>query len=158
MKNTFRPTLIAAALCLAVLSVAATAMAEERGSKDEAVAMVKKAVAAIKADGKEKAFAAIDDPKGPYRDRDLYVVVYDLSGKCLAHGANPKQIGKDLLELRDPDGKFFVKERVEMAKTQPSFWQDYKFLNPVTRQIEPKSMYLEKVDDMLVGCGVYKPA
>lgn len=150
--------LIAVALCLVVLCIAVSAMAQERGSKDEAVAMVQKAVAAIKADGKDKAFAAINAPGGAFHDGDLYVVVYDLSGKCLAHGANPKQIGKDLLELRDPDGKFFVKERVEMAKTQPSFWQDYKFLNPVTRQIEPKSMYLEKVDDMLVGCGVYKPS
>ena len=156
-KEDFMKRLIAAALCLVVLCIAVSAMAQERGSKDEAVAMVKKAVAAIKADGKDKAFAVINAPGGPFHDRDLYVVVYDLSGKCLAHGANPKQIGKDLLELRDPDGKFFVKERVEMAKTQPSFWQDYKFLNPVTRQIEPKSMYLEKVDDILVGCGIYKP-
>ena len=76
----------------------------------EGLAMVKKAVAAIKADGKEKTFSAIDDPNGPYRDRDLYVVVYDLSGKCLAHGANPKQIGKDLLELRDPDGTLLSPE------------------------------------------------
>ena len=150
--------LLVVALCLAVMGFAATAMAEERGTKDEAVAMVKKAVAAIKADGKDKAFAAINAPGGTFHDRDLYVVVYDLSGKCLAHGANPKQIGKDLLELRDPDGTFFVKERVEMAKTQASFWQGYKFLNPMTRQIEPKSMYLEKVDDVLVGCGVYKPS
>jgi signal transduction histidine kinase len=145
-------------LCLAVLCLAASAALaqESKGTKEEAVAMVKKAVAAIKADGKEKTFAAIDDPNGPYRDRDLYVVVYDLSGKCLAHGANPKQIGKDLLELRDPDGKFFVKERVELGKTKDSFWQDYKFLNPSNKLIEPKSMYLEKVDGMLVGCGVYK--
>ncbi len=145
-------------LCLAVLCLAASAALaqESKGTKEEAVAMVKKAVAAIKADGKEKTFSAIDDPNGPYRDRDLYVVVYDLSGKCLAHGANPKQIGKDLLELRDPDGKFFVKERVELGKTKDSFWQDYKFLNPSNKLIEPKSMYLEKVDGMLVGCGVYK--
>lgn len=119
--------------------------------------MVQKAVAAIKADGRDKAFAAIDDPKGPFRDRDLYVVVYDLTGKCLAHGANPRQIGKDLIELRDPDGKFFVKERVELAKTKDSFWQDYKFLDPMTKLIEPKSMYLEKMGDILVGCGIYKP-
>jgi signal transduction histidine kinase len=150
--------LTTAVLFLALSCFAAIAMADDRGTKDEAVAMVKKAVAAIKTDGKEKAFEAINAPGAPFHDRDLYVVVYDLSGKCLAHGANPKQIGKDLLELRDPDGKFFVKERVEMAKTQDSFWQDYKFLNPVTRQIEPKSMYMEKVDGMLVGCGVYKPS
>lgn len=145
-------------LCLlGMCFVAAPLWAQTRGTKEEAQAMVKKAVAAIKADGKEKAFAAIDDPKGPFRDRDLYVVVYDLQGKCLAHGANPKQIGKDLIGLRDPDGKFFVKERVELAKTHDNFWQDYKFLNPMTKLIEPKSMYLEKVGDILVGCGIYKP-
>jgi len=145
-------------LCLAGLALSAgVALAADRGTKEEAVAMVQKAVAAIKADGREKAFAAIDDPKGPFRDRDLYVVVYDLQGKCLAHGANPKQIGRDLMGLRDPDGKYFVKERVELAKTQDSFWQDYKFMNPMTKLIEPKSMYMEKVGDLLVGCGIYKP-
>jgi signal transduction histidine kinase len=144
-------------LCLAcLLSTAVPASAQDKGTKDEAVAMVKKAVAAIKADGRDKAFAAINDPNGPFRDRDLYVVVYDLSGKCLAHGANPKQIGKDLTELRDPDGKYFIKERVELAKTKDSFWQDYKFLNPANKLIEPKSMYLEKADGLLVGCGAYK--
>jgi cytochrome c len=140
-------------LCFMALYV----QAADRGTKEEAVAMVQKAVAAIKADGRDKAFAAIDDHNGPFRDRDLYVVVYDLQGKCLAHGANAKQIGKDLIELRDPDGKFFVKERVELAKTKDSFWQDYKFLNPQTKLIEHKSMYLEKVGDILVGCGIYKP-
>ncbi len=148
---------ILAAMCLGLLIAAAIAHAEDRGTKEEAVAMVKKAVAAIKADGRDKAFAAINDPSGPFRDNDLYVVVYDLQGKCLAHGANAKQIGKDLIGLRDPDGKYFVKERVELGKTQDSFWQDYKFLNPATKLIEHKSMYMEKVDDMLVGCGIYKP-
>jgi cytochrome c len=144
-------------LCLAcLLSTAAPAQAQDKGSKEEAMAMVQKAVAAIKADGRDKAFAAINDPNGPFRDRDLYVVVYDLSGKCLAHGANPKQIGKDLTELRDPDGKFFIKERVELAKTKDSFWQDYKFLNPANKLIEPKSMYMEKSGDLLIGCGVYQ--
>jgi cytochrome c len=145
-------------LCITLLCCVATVvLAEERGTKEEAIALVQKAVAALKADGQEKTFTAINDPKGPFIDRDLYVVVYDLQGKCLAHGANPKQIGKDLIQLRDPDGKFFVKERVELAKTQNSFWQDYKFLNPMTKLIEPKSMYLEKVGDLLIGCGIYKP-
>ena len=151
MNRLSRTVVCLIGLCL----LAVPALAQDRGTKEQAVAMVKKAVTAIAADGREKAFAAINDPNGPFRDRDLYVVVYDLQGKCLAHGANAKQIGKDLIELRDPDGKFFVKERVELAKTQDSFWQDYKFLNPQTRLIEHKSMYMEKVGDVLVGCGIY---
>ncbi len=96
--------------------------AVEPGTAKEAVAMVQKAVAYIKAQGKEKGFAEISNPKGQFVDRDLYVTVYDLNGKCLAHGANPKMIGKDLIGLKDPDGKAFVKERVDTAKTKDKFW------------------------------------
>jgi hypothetical protein len=49
-----------------------------------------------------------------------------------------------------------VKERVELAKTKNKFWQQYKFTNPVTKQIEHKAMYMETMGDVLVGCGIYK--
>jgi cytochrome c len=132
------------------------AQAAEHGTAAEAEAMVKKAAAFIKANGKDKGFAEISNPQGQFRDRDLYVVVYDLNGKCLAHGQNPKMAGKDMIELRDPDGKAFVKERVELAKSKDKFWQDYKFTNPLTKKVEPKSMYIEKQGDILIGCGIYK--
>lgn len=134
---------------------ACAAFAQQSGTKDEAVALVKKAAAHYKSVGKDKSFADFNDPKGGYTDRDLYIVVYGMDGNCLAHGANLKQIGKNLLELRDPDGKFFVKERVEIGKSKESFWQDYKFINPVSKQVENKSMYMEKIDNMLFGCGAY---
>jgi signal transduction histidine kinase len=127
-----------------------------KGTAAEATAMVDKAIMYIKKNGREKAFAEIDNPKGQFVDRDLYVVIYDLNGKVLAHGSNAKMIGKDMIDLRDSDGKYFVKERVEIAKTAGKGWQDYKFMNPVSRQIEPKSMYLQKYEDFIVGCGIYK--
>ena len=132
-----------------------TALAADVGTKDEATAMVKKAVALIKANGNDKAFAEFNNPKGPFVDRDLYIAVYDMTGKCVSHGANPKMIGRDLIDNKDVDGKEFVKERVEMMKKQPSGWQEYKFRNPTTNQIEPKAMYIERVNDVIVGCGVY---
>jgi cytochrome c len=132
-----------------------TAHAADTGTKAEAVAMVKKAIEFIKTNGNEKAFAEISNPKGQFIDRDLYVVVYDMNGKCLAHGANQKMIGRDLLDNKDVDGKEFMKERVEMMKKDASGWQKYKFRNPVSNQIEPKEMYLERTGDLIVGCGVY---
>jgi cytochrome c len=132
-----------------------TGLAADVGTKDEAVAMVKKAISFIKANGADKGYAEISNLKGQFVDRDLYVVVYDMTGKCLAHGANAKQVGRDLIDNKDVDGKEFVKERVEMMKKQASGWQDYKFRNPTTNQIEPKSMYIEKFNDVIVGCGVY---
>jgi len=132
-----------------------TLLAAVVGTKDEAVAMVKKAIGFLKTNGPEKAYAEISNPKGQFIDRDLYVVVYDMNGKWLAHGANVKMIGRDLIDNKDVDGMEFVKERLDTMKKQASGWQDYKFRNPTTNQIEPKSMYIERVNDLIVGCGVY---
>lgn len=146
------PLIAAAALaCLGGQALAAT-----NATPAEATAMVKKAVVFIKANGKDKAYAEISNKSGQFTDRDLYIVVYAMDGVVRAHGANEKMIGKNLIDLKDVDGKPFVQERVDMAKAQASFWQDYKFTNPVTKKIEPKSMYCERLDDSVVCGGVYK--
>jgi len=147
-----------AALALAAaMTVHASAGANaEFASKDEAVAMVKKGVAFIKANGKEKGYAEITKKKGSFSDRDLYLVVYGLDGTVFAHGANEKQVGHNLIDLKDIDGKPFVKERVELAEKQPSFWQEYKFTDPMTHKVEPKEMYCERLDDAVVCGGIYK--
>jgi len=124
-------------------------------TKPEAEAMVKKALAYLKANGREKTFAEIDKKDGQFVDRDLYLTVYGLDGVVRAHGANAKMIGKNLMELKDVDGKPFVRERVEMAKKKVPFWQDYKFNNPVTGKIEPKTMYCVPEEDIIVCGGVY---
>jgi cytochrome c len=160
MRQMISGALAALAMTFAVPHALAQdkAKAASQGTAAEATAMVQKAIAHIKKVGREKAFADFDNKSGPFNDRDLYVVVYDMKGKVLAHGANDKLIGKNVLELRDSDGKYFVKERVEMMSKSPDAkgWQDYKFMNPVTRQIEPKSMYLQRHEDLIVGCGIYK--
>ena len=128
----------------------------EFATKDEAVAMVNKAVAFYKKEGAEKAFAAFDKKPGDFTDRDLYVLVYSTSGKVLAHGANAKLIGKDMNEATDVDGKPYVKERMALAAKQKTFWQDYKFVNPVTKKIEPKEAYCDVEGDAIICSGVYK--
>ena len=74
----------------------------------------------------------------------------------LAHGQNAKQVGKELIDMKDPDGKLFVKERVELARSKGKFWQDYKFTDPVTKKVLPKQMYCERLDETAVCAGVYK--
>lgn len=148
---------IMVAMFLTSLAFAAEKGSEKRGTQPEAEAMVKKAIEYIKANGREKAFAEISNPSGKFVDKDLYVFVYDLNGKCLAHGANAKMVGKDLINMKDPDGKEYVKERISIAKNKGKGWQDYKFPNPLTKQIEHKTAYIEKFEDIIVGCGVYKP-
>jgi signal transduction histidine kinase len=130
--------------------------AEEKATRDQAVAMVKKGAAFIKSAGKDKAYAAISDKQGAFIHHDLYLVVYGLDGVVRAHGANDKMIGRNLMELRDVDGREFVKERIDLARSKGSFWQDYKFTNPVSKKVEPKSMYCEKQDDTVVCGGIYR--
>jgi cytochrome c len=60
---------------------------------------------------------------GQFVDHDVQVVAYGLDGKVLAHGADKTRIGTNQMGDKDPDGKAFVKERIEL---QPSFWQQFR--------------------------------
>jgi cytochrome c len=143
------------AFMLALSAVSISTAAEGGATKADAEAMVKKGVAYIKAHGAEKSYPEITKKGGQFSDRDLYLVVYQLDGTVLAHGANEKMVSKNLIELKDIDGKAFVKERVELAKSKPSFWQEYKFTNPETKKIEPKIMYCERLAETAVCGGIY---
>ena len=145
-----------AALVAALLVPLALHAAEGGATEADATAMVKKGVAFIKANGKDKGYAEISSKSGQFKHQDLYLVVYGLDGTVLAHGANEKMIGKNLIDLKDVDGKAFVRERVELGKAKASFWQDYKFTNPETKKIEPKTMYCERLDETVVCGGIYK--
>lgn len=147
---------LATAVCGALMASAGVALAAEVAAKDEAVAMVKQGIDFIKANGNDKGYAEITDKKGRFQDRDLYLVVYGLDGVVHAHGANAKMVGRNLIDLKDIDGKPFVKERVELARAKSTFWQDYKFTNPVSRSIEPKQMYCERLQETVVCGGIYK--
>ena len=116
--------LLVVALSMAIPFASALAQ-ESRATRADAEKMVKKAMEALKKNGKDKTYIEITAPSKTFVDRDLYVVVYDMNGVPLAHGQNTKQVGKNLMDLKDPDGKLFVKERVDLAKTQGKFWQDY---------------------------------
>lgn len=142
---------------LVVVALVATGFAaEKRGTAAEAEAMVKKAIELAKSKGNEAVFSEVNNPKGQFHDRDLYVFVYDINGKCVAHGQNPMMIGRDLINMKDADGKLFVKERVEIAKTKGKGWQDYKFTYPLTKGIDDKRAYIERYGDLIYGSGIYK--
>lgn len=75
--------------------------------------------------------------------------------KCAPHGADAKRIGTNQMNDKDVDGKEFIKERVAMAKTNDSFWQSYKFRNPVTDKVEAKQTYCQRLQETVVCGGVY---
>ena len=142
-------------IAVAIAFLAGTAVASA-ATKDDAVAMVKKAVATIKADGPEKAYAEISASGSKFVNGEVYAYVAGLDGITLAHPTNPKLIGKNMQEAQDVDGKFFAKDMNELAKKQASFWYEYKFANPVTKKIQVKDNYCEAVGQTRVCAGVYQ--
>ena len=129
--------------------------AGEWATKEDAVALVKQATALIKQRGPEKAYPELSNKTGRFHDRDIYITVLDFNGKVLAHGLRGDLVGRNLIKAKDPDGKLYIKERVETAREQSTFWQNYKWLNPATKEIEPQDAYCERLNDTAVCGAVY---
>jgi len=131
--------------------------AREFGDADDAIAMVKEAADYALRYGTQ---ALVDEvnrfAKGRFIDRDLYLIINDLEGNRLAHGANARQYGASNLEQKDADGRFFVKEMNAVGRGPGSGWVEYKFPHPVTKEIMQKTAYVERVDGLLIICGCYK--
>lgn len=139
----------------AVVSFAATSNAADYGSADEAAAMLDKAAAHFDAVGQDKSFADFSAKDAGWQDRDLYVFCFDQSGKIAAHGANAKLIGKNLIKLKDADGKQFVGELISTGMNGGG-WVDYRWPNPVSKKIEQKSSVVKQIGDKICGVGIYK--
>jgi cytochrome c len=136
----------------ALLLVAPLAWAAGQATLDEAKAMAIKAAEHLKSVGPEKAFPDFDSKGGPWHDRDLYVTVQDSNGVMVAHGTNPGLIGKSMLDLKDVDGKPFNRE---IQTIKDVGWVNFKWQNPLTKAVEPKSNYEVRVGEYLVGVGAY---
>ncbi len=126
------------------------------GTANDAQQLVEKGIALIVSQGRQKAFAEFAKANGEFIKRDLYLFVYDTAGTVLAHGGNPSLVGKSMIDAKDANGKYFIRERIEIALAQGSGWQDYMFNNPESKIVESKTSFIRKVDDMIVGCGIYK--
>lgn len=148
--------LLKMSFAIMIAIAACSAEASERGTADEARALVQRAVSHMKAAGKEKSLADFTRPDGGFVDRDLYVFTYGPDGKVTSNGGNAAMIGRDITKVKDADGRLFANEIIEIANTKGSGWVDYKWPNTVSKKIEQKSSYFEKHDDQIIGVGFYK--
>src|SRR3982751_306503 len=143
-------------LMLCAFMACAPAAAGEFGTRAEAIAMVKRVQAKFKKDGAEATFQAITQTDA-FHDRDLYPFVYDTDGWNVAHGVNPRMVGKLWMSIKDQDGNFLIRQMVEITRGPGSGWVNYKWPNPITHKIQDKSAYIEKLGDRyFVGVGVYR--
>ena len=152
--------LLRSLLALALVGfVSVNALSQERGTKDEAKAMAEQAVAHVKKVGPDQAFKDFSTDKATWTKKDLYVFANDINGNTKAHGANDKLVGKNMAELKDQNGKLFIKEISELAKSKGSGWVEYRTgAHPQTKKVDGKATYVIKLSnfDGYVGVGVYR--
>lgn len=122
----------------------------------DAIAMVEKGVAYIEKNGKESLINEIKNKNSEFIKGDIYLYVRGIDGVILAHPINPKLVGKNMLDLPDADGKLYRKEIVNLAKTKGKGWVDYRYNNPVSKEIESKSTYILRSGDVILEAGIYK--
>ncbi|MFZ6871046.1 cache domain-containing protein [Undibacterium sp. Di27W] len=161
MKKTY----LALALGLSVASFSHYVAAAERSNEADAIALMQKAQEYIKKNGLEKAiveFNKLDSPFNTTSDinkkGDLYVFTVDQKGFQAVHGKNPKIVGKTMIDMRDQDGVYLIKEMAEKCYSPAGKgWVPYRWPNPVTKDLEKKKGYVEKVpgQDMCIGTGIY---
>lgn len=145
----------AALLCLPALVLP---LAAQDATPAETETLVKEAIAFAKANGKEAAVKEITKAGGKFHRHggELYVFIYDMDGKVVAHGQGASKIGVNQMNAKDPDGVEFVKERIKLAKAKGKGWHDYQYVNPTTQKKQPKTSYIEVWDNLIFGAGIYK--
>jgi len=141
-------------------AVAAAAGAQvtsaERGTPEQAKALVARAIAEFDRAGRKTAFGEFEDPAGGFIQRDLYVFVFGPDRTIVAHGGDAGLVGTPADSLRDVDGAAFGTRFMDESSEQGS-WMDYKWQDPVSGRLLPKSSWVVQHDGYVFGVGVYRP-
>jgi methyl-accepting chemotaxis protein len=126
-----------------------------QGSPEEAVALVEAAQAQLRRGSRDSFLRDLTDPSKGFYDRDMYVFALDEGGRYLAFGGNPAKVGTRVQDIAGIDGAGLLQTIITQAEYEPG-WVEYDITNPVSGQVQTKMSYVMAVDDLFVGCGVYK--
>ena len=128
---------------------------EKIDARDKVVALVKRAITHIETVGIQKACNDFDDPKGNFIFGQFYVSVVRLDGERLANGMEPWKRGENILEIRDIDGKPYVRYMLSRARDKGFGWIQYKWKNPTNQKTELKLTYFELAQGAVINSGIY---
>jgi hypothetical protein len=152
MRNIVATLLLSAS---AVLTLAAQ-------TRDQARGFVKEAVEFARKNPRDKFLEEVSGTNGQFHFRkgqnnDLYIFVYDLEGKVLAHGVRRELVGLNRWASKDPDGKPWIQDWTRLVKEKGSGWIEYKELNPAQgNKVMKKASWVELHDGMVIGAGIYE--
>jgi len=127
-----------------------------QGTADQARNMVFKAMEHIRSVGYDQAARDFHDPRFGFIDRDMYIFIFDRAGYYVVHASMPEKDGTDLRSAPGLDADKLVADAWEVCDRDQGGWVNYTITNPVTREVQAKTSYVEPLDaDRLLGCGCY---
>jgi Single Cache domain 2 len=147
-------SLIPAGTLVGALVFGMAASAQQSGTAEEAKALLARAAAAVKTD-KASALARFDDPRGGFKDRDLYVFCFDRRYGTILAG-QPRTKGKDIRTFKDPSGKAFGQEMFANVNDGGFITVEYMFPKPSSDVPVDKESFVEGLGDVACGVGYYK--
>jgi len=137
------------------LAQAVEAFQLQQGTADEALALVERAIAYRQQTSRDSFLRGLTDPQQGFFDRDMYVFALDSRGAYVAFGGNPAKVGTRVQDIPGIDGQGLLDAIVTQASHEPG-WVEYDITNPTTGAVQTKMSFVQQVDDVFVGCGVYK--
>jgi biotin operon repressor len=127
-----------------------------QGTAEEAMAMVDRAmVYRSQAGSRENFLRDLTQPENAFFERDMYIFVLDRNGTYLAFGGNRSKVGTRVQDIAGIDGAGLLDAILTQAAQEPG-WVEYDILNPSTGRIQNKMSFVQQVDDVYIGCGIYK--
>jgi len=128
------------------------------GSPFEAKLMVEDGIIHMRDNDFETAFKDFKKKEGRFHLKDLYLFVIDMDGNVLCHGGEQALNGKNMIDLKDSAGNYFVKDFIELMQETENGWKEYYWRNYETQKVEMKLTYLKRYNEnIFVGCGAYQP-
>ncbi|MGA2401523.1 MAG: cache domain-containing protein [Syntrophobacteraceae bacterium] len=121
----------------------------------EARHWVQEAITLYESAGKGETLARIADPEGPFIQGKRYIFALDLEGNLLAHPFSKQLVGQNLTDLRDSEGKSFIRKLLHTARTRGYGFADYTWPVPDSREVLHKTVFFERVDGMVLCSGYY---
>jgi cytochrome c len=97
------------------------------------------------------------DADGKFKYGEIYVDVISDKGVRLICPPTPTVFNVDVVDAQDVDGKYLIKDILEVARTKGEGWTQYRWTNPATQKIAEKTTYVKSVPERgaVVYVGVY---
>lgn len=126
--------------------------------KDFIESEVNDAAALIEQKGRA-AFDELRDKTGSFVFFDTYVFVDTPDGTEVVNGGFPAIEGKNIMDFKDVNGKYLVRDYIDLALKHGKGWIKYFWPKPGNDKPFEKQTYVKKVkygdETFIVGCGAY---